>query len=394
MNGGDAFERQSMSLADGGEAAEHNYATSLKCSDVERYAPLGYDHTVTNDTTHLVETMDGKQVAAMSSSGEEFSAGYAVVKTEGHLLVRGSGDAGPTEQGLRVGGVLSGFKDDLSGRNDSADPMLAARSYEELLISASKTPGESHVAVIKVEPNLKQLQLNGNRQDGYMSAPAEHIQREADFDPSNTLAIQQVSLHPGTHVSTLGTSPYTPDAQLQRTEQGTLIVYKEEQVKHELPRDGETSHDGASTSHQTAPPSNDSEASFSYEPTAYATQTGAEYDSANRGDASFSSYERRDPDNDISLPIANIGRVMKSVLPGSAKIAKQAKDIIRECVTEFILFISSEASDICTNERRKTLSAEDILLAMNALGFDHYIEALRSYHTRWRERDHTSMMDS
>uniref|UniRef100_A0A3B0N7Y9 Histone-like transcription factor, putative n=1 Tax=Theileria annulata TaxID=5874 RepID=A0A3B0N7Y9_THEAN len=76
---------------------------------------------------------------------------------------------------------------------------------------------------------------------------------------------------------------------------------------------------------------------------------------------------------------------MKSVLPNSAKIAKQAKDMIRDCVTEFIFFISSEASDLCNIERRKTLNADDIMLAMNKLGFEHYNKPLRNYHNKWKE---------
>ncbi|EKX74409.1 hypothetical protein BEWA_044890 [Theileria equi strain WA] len=97
------------------------------------------------------------------------------------------------------------------------------------------------------------------------------------------------------------------------------------------------------------------------------------------------AYGRKDMESDTYLPIANIGRLMKSVLPPNAKIAKQAKDMIRECVTEFILFISSEASELCSLERRKTLTGEDILLAMNRLGFEHYDKPLKLYHSKWRE---------
>lgn len=35
-------------------------------------------------------------------------------------------------------------------------------------------------------------------------------------------------------------------------------------------------------------------------------------------------------------------RIMKKALPGNAKIAKDAKDAIQECVSEFIGFITSE----------------------------------------------------
>eukprot|EP00889_Picochlorum_renovo_P004709 jgi/Picre1/31739/NNA_007090.t1 len=60
-------------------------------------------------------------------------------------------------------------------------------------------------------------------------------------------------------------------------------------------------------------------------------------------------------EQDRYLPIANIGRIMKRSLPKNAKIAKDAKDVVQECVSEFISFITSEASDKCQREKRKTL---------------------------------------
>ena len=47
------------------------------------------------------------------------------------------------------------------------------------------------------------------------------------------------------------------------------------------------------------------------------------------------------------LPIANITRIMKKALPANAKVAKDAKETVQECVSEFISFITSEASDRC-----------------------------------------------
>jgi histone H3/H4 len=44
------------------------------------------------------------------------------------------------------------------------------------------------------------------------------------------------------------------------------------------------------------------------------------------------------------LPIANISRIMKNALPDNAKIAKDAKECVQECVTEFIAFITSEGA--------------------------------------------------
>lgn len=39
---------------------------------------------------------------------------------------------------------------------------------------------------------------------------------------------------------------------------------------------------------------------------------------------------------------APVARIMKNALPDNAKIAKEAKECMQECVSEFISFITSE----------------------------------------------------
>ena len=73
-------------------------------------------------------------------------------------------------------------------------------------------------------------------------------------------------------------------------------------------------------------------------------------------------------EQDRFLPIANISRIMKKALPSNAKIAKDAKETVQECVSEFISFITSEASDKCQREKRKTINGDDLLFAMSTLG--------------------------
>src|SRR5947208_10397738 len=78
---------------------------------------------------------------------------------------------------------------------------------------------------------------------------------------------------------------------------------------------------------------------------------------------------------------APVARIMKTALPENAKIAKEAKECMQECVSEFISFITSEglfcnhfqdnlfavgdnpiiASEKCHQEKRKTVNGEDIL---------------------------------
>ncbi|XP_058204661.1 nuclear transcription factor Y subunit B-1-like isoform X2 [Rhododendron vialii] len=84
-------------------------------------------------------------------------------------------------------------------------------------------------------------------------------------------------------------------------------------------------------------------------------------------------------EHDRYLPIANISRIMKKGLPANGKIAKDAKDTVQECVSEFISFVTSEASDKCQKEKRKTINGDDLLWAMATLGFEDYIDPLKAY---------------
>ena len=126
---------------------------------------------------------------------------------------------------------------------------------------------------------------------------------------------------------------------------------------------------------------------------------------------------------------------MKKVVPHSGKVAKEARECVQECVSEFISFITrltktiqctttqylttsvrlfylildfdltltySEASERCQAEKRKTINGEeetrlfaefyhslfpgeDILFAMSTLGFDNYVEPLKLYLQKYRE---------
>ncbi|AQK55007.1 Nuclear transcription factor Y subunit B-6 [Zea mays] len=90
-------------------------------------------------------------------------------------------------------------------------------------------------------------------------------------------------------------------------------------------------------------------------------------------------------EQDRLMPIANVIRIMRRVLPAHAKISDDAKETIQECVSEYISFITGEANERCQREQRKTITAEDVLWAMSRLGFDDYVEPLSVYLHRYRE---------
>lgn len=90
-------------------------------------------------------------------------------------------------------------------------------------------------------------------------------------------------------------------------------------------------------------------------------------------------------DQDRFLPIANVAKIMKDSIPSNGKIAKDAKECVQECVSEFVSFVTSEAADRCQQEKRKTINGEDLLFAMSTLGFDSYVEPLKIFLSKYRD---------
>ncbi|GFP96448.1 nuclear transcription factor y subunit b-3 [Phtheirospermum japonicum] len=78
---------------------------------------------------------------------------------------------------------------------------------------------------------------------------------------------------------------------------------------------------------------------------------------------------------------------MKKALPANAKISKDAKETVQECVSEFISFVTGEASDKCQREKRKTINGDDLLWAMTTLGFEDYVDPLKVYLQRFRDME-------
>lgn len=98
-------------------------------------------------------------------------------------------------------------------------------------------------------------------------------------------------------------------------------------------------------------------------------------------------------EQDRALPIANVGRIMKQILPPSAKISKEGKQLMQECVTEFISFVTGEASDKCHKENRKTVNGDDICWALTSLGFDNYAEAMARYLHKYRQAERDKIIN-
>ena len=56
---------------------------------------------------------------------------------------------------------------------------------------------------------------------------------------------------------------------------------------------------------------------------------------------------------------------------------------MQECVSDFISFITSEASDKCQADKRKTINGHDLIFALKQLGFERYLENLELYFQKY-----------
>ncbi|EES05602.1 nuclear transcription factor Y subunit B-1 [Sorghum bicolor] len=86
------------------------------------------------------------------------------------------------------------------------------------------------------------------------------------------------------------------------------------------------------------------------------------------------------------LPMANLVRLMRQVIPKSAKISSRAKDLTHDCALEFVGFLAGEASERATAQHRRTMAPEDFTCSLQALGFDDYVKPMNTYISRYREQ--------
>ncbi|XP_047334077.1 nuclear transcription factor Y subunit B-4-like [Impatiens glandulifera] len=120
---------------------------------------------------------------------------------------------------------------------------------------------------------------------------------------------------------------------------------------------------------------------------AYSTFGSGSGSSSGGDEAAMNNNNNGNSEQDRLLPIANVGRIMKQILPSNAKVSKEAKETMQECVSEFISFVTIEAADKCHKEKRKTVNGDDVCWAMGSLGFDDYVDPLRRYLDRYREQE-------
>ncbi|EIN10679.1 histone-fold-containing protein [Punctularia strigosozonata HHB-11173 SS5] len=83
-------------------------------------------------------------------------------------------------------------------------------------------------------------------------------------------------------------------------------------------------------------------------------------------------------DDDLSLPKATVAKMISELLPDDMTCAKETRDLVIECCVEFIHLISSEATEICEQEAKKTIAPDHIISALQRLGFESFTQEVKS----------------
>ncbi|XP_069143272.1 nuclear transcription factor Y subunit B-6-like isoform X2 [Solanum lycopersicum] len=85
---------------------------------------------------------------------------------------------------------------------------------------------------------------------------------------------------------------------------------------------------------------------------------------------------------EVQLPMANLTRIMRGILPTNAKINDGSKESMQKLGSYYINRITKKAKERCNMERRKTVTAEDILWAMINMGLTIHARLLAQYLNR------------
>ncbi|KAI8639301.1 histone-fold-containing protein [Parasitella parasitica] len=80
---------------------------------------------------------------------------------------------------------------------------------------------------------------------------------------------------------------------------------------------------------------------------------------------------------DNELPKANVTRVLKSALPPGTALQKDARLAVGKAATVFINYLSSVANDVAKGANHKTISAADVLKALDICELEHMVPELQ-----------------
>ncbi|XP_076343271.1 DNA polymerase epsilon subunit 3-like [Tachypleus tridentatus] len=80
---------------------------------------------------------------------------------------------------------------------------------------------------------------------------------------------------------------------------------------------------------------------------------------------------------DFNLPNSVITRIVKEALPDGVNISKEARSAFSKAASIFVLYATSSANNFALKAKRKTLSGNDVLTAIQDMEFEKFLEPLQ-----------------
>lgn len=80
---------------------------------------------------------------------------------------------------------------------------------------------------------------------------------------------------------------------------------------------------------------------------------------------------------DLNLPTAVITRIIKDAIPDGVNVSKEARLAISKAASVFVLYATSCSNNFALKGKRKTISANDVLSALEDMEFDQFVDPLK-----------------
>ncbi|CCH60691.1 hypothetical protein TBLA_0D01840 [Henningerozyma blattae CBS 6284] len=81
--------------------------------------------------------------------------------------------------------------------------------------------------------------------------------------------------------------------------------------------------------------------------------------------------------DEVSLPRATVQKIISEVLDPEYTFSKEAREIITKSGIEFLMILSSMASEMADNDCKKTIAPEHVIKALTELEYNQFIPFLQ-----------------
>eukprot|EP00586_Coscinodiscus_wailesii_P012059 CAMPEP_0172496018 /NCGR_PEP_ID=MMETSP1066-20121228/79960_1 /TAXON_ID=671091 /ORGANISM="Coscinodiscus wailesii, Strain CCMP2513" /LENGTH=187 /DNA_ID=CAMNT_0013268069 /DNA_START=6 /DNA_END=569 /DNA_ORIENTATION=+ len=88
-------------------------------------------------------------------------------------------------------------------------------------------------------------------------------------------------------------------------------------------------------------------------------------------------------------PLACVRRLLKSSLPSTTNVGKDASSAFARACGIFVIYITTCANDFARENKRQTITANDVLAAVKELDFDEFTPELTKFLERHRADEKT-----